>query len=473
MIFIILLGILVTIIFIKTLLFKPQNVKKISTPNAVIDENNIINHFSQMIQLKTVSSNDLKEMDMDVFKDFQLKLETLYPLVTKTCNKEFIGPTGVLYKWKGKSSDNITVLMSHYDVVPADEVYWDEPPFSGLVKDGVVWGRGTIDTKVTLLGIFESAEYLIAEGFVPENDIYFSLTGDEEISGTSTPEIVETFRKRGITPNLVIDEGGVVLENVFPGVKKATALVGVGEKGYLDVEITGTSAGGHSSAPPRKTLIGEMARYITNIEKKSMKACLTPPVLEMFDRLGRHSTLLYRIIFSNLWLFSPVLKQILTKDGGQMNAIIRTTTAVTKLEGSKAFNVLPPKGTIGVNCRILNTDTVDSTLNHIKSLTNFNFEYKKIEFREASPITPTDTKQWKLMEEVIGDVWPEAILSPYLMIAATDSRHYTKISNHVMRFAPTAITNEELSMIHSNNERIRVETVIECVQFYIKLIKRL
>lgn len=473
MIYLILFGLLLGVILVRTVLFQPKQVIKVSTENAKINEKEVVEHFSELIQLKTVSSIDTDEMDMAVFKTFQNKLDELYPVVTSTCHKELIGPTGILYRWKGKDSRQVTVLMSHYDVVPADATDWDKDPFSGLVEDGVIWGRGTIDTKVTLLGILESAEQLMTEGFIPEQDVYFSFTGDEETSGPSTPEIVATLKKRDIKPYLVIDEGGVVLKDVFPGVHKQTALVGIGEKGYLDIEITGTSSGGHSSAPPSKTLTGDMARLITNIEKKSMKSHLTPPVLEMFDRLGRHSTFLYRMIFGNIWLFSPLLKFMFHQQGGQMNALIRTTTAVTKMEGSNAFNVLPPKGIIGVNCRILNTDTVESTLSHLKSLTQTEFDYKKIELREASPITPTDTKQWQLMEEVIGDMWPEAVLSPYLMIAATDSRHYNLISEHVMRFAPTAITKEELNMIHSNNERIRMETVIECVQFYTKLIKRL
>lgn len=473
MIYLILFGLLLGVILVRTILFQPKQVIKVSTENAKINEKEVVEHFSELIQLKTVSSIDTDEMDMAVFKTFQNKLDELYPVVTSTCHKELIGPTGILYRWKGKDNRQVTVLMSHYDVVPADATNWDKDPFSGLVEDGVIWGRGTIDTKVTLLGILESAEQLMTEGFIPEQDVYFSFTGDEETSGPSTPEIVATLKRRDIKPYLVIDEGGVVLKDVFPGVHKQTALVGIGEKGYLDVEITGTSSGGHSSAPPSKTLTGDMARLITNIEKKSMKSHLTPPVLEMFDRLGRHSTFLYRMIFGNIWLFSPLLKFMFHQQGGQMNALIRTTTAVTKMEGSNAFNVLPPKGTIGVNCRILNTDTVESTLSHLKSLTQTEFDYKKIELREASPITPTDTKQWQLMEEVIGDMWPEAVLSPYLMIAATDSRHFNLISEHVMRFAPTAITKEELNMIHSNNERIRTETVIECVQFYTKLIKRL
>lgn len=473
MIYLILFGLLLGVILVRTVLFQPKQVIKVSTENAKINEKEVVEHFSELIQLKTVSSIDTDEMDMAVFKTFQNKLDELYPVVTSTCHKELIGPTGILYRWKGKDSRQVTVLMSHYDVVPADATDWDKDPFSGLVEDGVIWGRGTIDTKVTLLGILESAEQLMTEGFIPEQDVYFSFTGDEETSGPSTPEIVATLKKRDIKPYLVIDEGGVVLKDVFPGVHKQTALVGIGEKGYLDIEITGTSSGGHSSAPPSKTLTGDMARLITNIEKKSMKSHLTPPVLEMFDRLGRHSTFLYRMIFGNIWLFSPLLKFMFHQQGGQMNALIRTTTAVTKMEGSNAFNVLPPKGIIGVNCRILNTDTVESTLSHLKSLTQTEFDYRKIELREASPITPTDTKQWQLMEEVIGDMWPEAVLSPYLMIAATDSRHYNLISEHVMRFAPTAITKEELNMIHSNNERIRMETVIECVQFYTKLIKRL
>lgn len=467
------IGLLVIILVIKAVSFKPytHSVKK-STPEA-LNEVSIINNFSRLIQHKTVSYLDAKDMDMNEFSAFQNTLEDLYPKVHRTCKKTLIGPTGILYKWQGKSSSKPIVLMSHYDVVPAESESWEVPPFSGLIKDGVVWGRGTIDTKVTLLSIMESTEYLLNENFIPENDIYFSFAGDEEVSGPSAQEIVKHLKSLNIKPELVLDEGGVVIDGVFPGVNKSTALIGVGEKGYLDLEVQFESQGGHASAPPKHGITGSMGKLLQDLEKKSMSSEFTAPVMELFNRLGRHSTFGYKLIFANMWLLKPVLNGVFTNQGGQMNALIRTTTAVTILEGSSAYNVLPPNGKVGINARLLKKDTMESTKNYISSLIDVPHKLKVIGGREASEISSHESEGFKFLENVILSLWPDAIVSPYLMIAGTDSRHFHEISDNVLRFAPIEITKEEMSLIHSNNERIRIETVMKSVECYVKIIRGL
>jgi len=465
--------ILCSLLIFNTLKFKPS--KSLSSQIVLkdLDENSILNHLSQMIQKKTISYLDESQMDMGEFDDFKSMLDELYPNVTKYCEKQYIGPTGILYKWKGLSDEKPVVLMAHYDVVPVDEKSWDQPPFSGLLIDDVLWGRGTLDTKTTLLGVLEAAEHQLKSGYVPKNDIYFSFAGDEETSGQSAPDIVRYFKSNEIKPYFVLDEGGIVTSNVFPGVSKPAALIGIGEKGYLDLQVQIKSSGGHAAAPPSKTIVTVLAEWLVRLDSNKTKTALTLPVLEMFDRLGRHSTFLYRMIFSNLWLFSPLLRVMFSKTGGQMNALIRTTTSPTILSGSDAYNVLPTTCEVGFNCRILNTDTIESTKTHILSQLKSDYDYKIVEAREASKISPSDSEQFNLMEEIALGIWPNAIVSPYLMTAATDSRHFCEITDHVMRFAPMQLSGEELSLIHSHNERIRKESVMECVQFYCQLIERL
>lgn len=469
----IIIGIICLVLIVNTITFKP--VKKDIKPLKLktLDEVKIMNHLSQLIQKKTISRLDPQDMDMNEFESFKKLLEDLYPKVHEICEKQYIGPTGILYKWKGRSDEKPVVLMSHYDVVPVDEESWTHPPFSGRIIDDVLWGRGTLDTKTTLLGVLEAAETQLEEGFIPSNDIYFSFAGDEETSGQSAPAIVTYLKEKGIRPYLVLDEGGIVTSKVFPGVSKPTALIGIGEKGYLDLQVLVKSQGGHAAAPPNKTIVSQVAAWIQAVDKNKTKAFLTEPVLKMFDRLGRHSSFFYRMIFSNLWLFSPVLKYLFSKTGGQMNALIRTTTTPTILSGSDAFNVLPTTCEVGFNCRILNTDTVESTQAHIVNQLKLPYECKIIESREASKISPIDTSQFELIEDLVLNLWPGAVVSPYLMTAATDSRHFCDISDHVMRFAPMEVTSEELSLIHSHNERIRKKSVMECVQFYCQLIERL
>ena len=434
----------------------------------------IASRLSQMIQCETVSYNDLEKIDFKRFDDFKALLSELYPEIHKICERSFHGRTGILYRWAGKSKQEVTVLMSHYDVVPCNASLWTKPPFSGEIEDGYVWGRGTLDTKGTLCGIMEAAEALIREGYSPENDIYFSFSGDEEISGPSAPAIVESLKAAGIKPALVLDEGGAIVENVFPGVSKPVAVIGTGEKGYLDLRLVMEGKGGHASAPPAHSLVGSLAKAVVKLEEKPFKAHLTQPVLEMFKTLGRHSTFSYRVIFANLWLFMPLLKVLFTKQGGEMNALIRTTTAITKMEGSKAYNVLPPYAEIGMNLRLMPNDTVASAKKYVEdTIGNPDIKVEVVESREASPISPTGSKGWHQVGEAIHETWQNVIVSPYLMLAASDSRHFCEISDHVLRFSAMPLSKEERGLIHGNDERIKIENLVSTVRFYKNLIGKL
>ncbi|MDW7661594.1 MAG: M20 family peptidase [Bacillota bacterium] len=434
----------------------------------------IASRLSQMIRCETVSYNDLDKIDLRRFDEFKVLLEELYPEIHKVCERSFHGRTGILYRWAGKSNRDVTVLMSHYDVVPCNEALWTKPPFSGDIDGGYVWGRGTLDTKGTLCGIVEAAEALIRDGFIPENDIYFSFSGDEEISGPSAPAIVEHLRSRGIRPALVLDEGGAIVENVFPGVSKPVAVIGTGEKGYLDLRLVMEGKGGHSSAPPAHSLVGSLAKAVVKLENKPFDAHLTPPVLEMFKTLGGESTFLYRMIFANLWLFMPLLKVLFTKQGGEMNALIRTTIAITKMEGSKAYNVLPPYAEIGLNLRLMPNDTVASAKKYVEDLVdNPDIKVEVVESREASPISPTGSKGWHHVKEAIHETWEGTLVSPYLMLAGSDSRHFCEISDHVLRFSAMPLSKEERGLIHGNDERILIENLVDTVRFYENLIRKL
>lgn len=470
---------IVVLVFLFVLLYRTVKFKpliKTSEPLELetLDEKEILDHFVELIKQPTISDYNPDHVDQEVFENFKASLINMYPNIEKKCQRLYIEPMGILYKWQGSQSDAPLVLMSHFDVVPVDEKYWSYPPFSGEIVNGEVWGRGTIDTKSTLLGIMEAAEYLIKSGFEPNQDIYFAFGGDEEVSGGSAPAIVDYFKENNIKPSFVLDEGGAVVNDVFPGVKKFAALIGVTEKGYMDVLIKGKSSGGHASAPPVNSLNLKIASAVMKVETKLMKSHFTPTVLKMFDNLGRHSTFIYRLIFSNMWLFKGPLKLLFTAKGGQMNALIRTTMAVTKLEGSKAFNVLPAESSMGINCRILTTDSAKTCLDHIKAVVSEEeFEFNIVEVREASPTTNIESEGYKKIEELVNNLYPDAIVSPYLMTGGTDSRHFTDICDTVLRFAPYRLDSHALSLIHSNNERIAITSVMDVVQFYIQLMRQL
>ncbi len=460
------------IIFVRAIRFKPKPEQEIASEPVALDGSSA-ERLARMVRVKTVSSRGGSH-DEAAFREFRALLPELYPTVHRhlAISREEIGPSGLLYRWKGKSSDKPTVLMSHYDVVPADEAAWSKPPFAGIIENDVLWGRGTLDTKATLCGIMEAAEALLKQDYIPANDIYFAFSGDEEIMGPSAPAIVKELARRGVKPSLVLDEGGAVVGNIFPGVNRPSALIGVAEKGLMDVRLTVKSAGGHASAPPRQTPVGILAKAVTRIEAKPFPGRLSEPAARMFDTLGRHSGFTYRLIFANLWCFFPLLNALCKKRGGELNALVRTTCAFTTMSASKAQNVLPPSASVGANLRLIGSDTPDAAVARLKrTARDERISFEKLYGMPPSPVSPSSGEAWERIKRAVQQTWPEALVSPYLMLACSDSRHYPAISDHVYRFSAMALTKEERESIHGNDECIPVIKIERTAQFYMRLLK--
>ncbi len=460
------------VIIVRTLAFKPQNAKGTEPCAVSFDGEKAISDLSRMIKCKTVSHTDPELDDESEFSKFRELLPSLFPRIYEKCELENVSGRALLFKWRGESSDAPTVLMAHFDVVSVVDELWEKPAFDGIVENGVIWGRGVIDTKGSLNAILQAAEQLIGEGFVPKNDVYFAFGGNEEVNGDGAPSIVSLFKERKITPALVLDEGGAVVKGVFPGVDAPCAVVGIAEKGMVNIEYTVNGGGGHSSAPLPNTPIDRLSTACVKLKKTPFKFTLTEPTRQMFDTLGRHSTFVYRMIFANLWCFAPILNLITKKSGGQINAIARTTLAFTQMEGSKGINVIPPHARMASNSRIVPGETVDSVLETVKAAVNDdNIEIRVINGMNPSVVSRTDCEGYERLKAAIGDTWQDAIASPYLMTACSDSRHWGEISDKVYRFSPLTLTKEEQASIHGNNEKVSVEAVKKSVEFYIRLIK--
>lgn len=461
------------VILIRAARFKPKAELTSSLEDVFLDESRIVWDMQEMIRCKTISYNDESLVDQKEFEKFQKLLPKLYPSVHETCERIMLGVNGMLYCWKGRKEGDPIVLMSHYDVVPVEESQWEKPAFEGIVEDGVLWGRGTLDTKGTLCGIMEAAEKLIKDGFVPEHDIYFAFSGQEEINGPTCPAMVDWFEEKGIHPAMVLDEGGAVVENVFPGVDRECALIGIAEKGLTNIEFHAKSNGGHASMPPVHTIVGELAQAVVDVEKHPFPRQITKPVREMLDTLGRHSTFVYKILFANMWCFAGLFDKVCQKSGGELNAMIRTTCAMTKMQGGKAFNVIPPKASVGMNLRLIGTDTVESAKAYLeKVIDNPNIEVSVYEGRNPSADSDTSCEEWGVLSQAVADTWRKALVSPYLMMACSDSWHYCRITDRVYKFSAMKLSKEERGMIHGNNERVPVETLVKAVEFYVRLMQK-
>ena len=465
------------VVLVRTLLFRPAPETPVSPAPVSFDRDKVVEDMVAMVRCKTVSYRDAALVDWGEFAKFQALLKERFPLVHQHCTLEKTGltpgNTGLLYRLPGRQSDKPTVLMSHYDVVPVEEDGWSRPAFDGLVEDGYIWGRGTLDTKGTLCGVMEALETRLAQGYVPENDLYLAFSGEEEIDGGSCPAIVRWLEERGITPALVVDEGGAVVDHVFPGVDRRCALIGTAEKGSVNLNFTLASGGGHSSTPPPHTILGQLSRAVTRIEDNPFRRQLTQPVREMFDTLGRHSDFLYRMIFANLWCFAPVLDMVCKKSGGELNALMRTTVAVTRMEGSRAYNVLPPKASFGINMRLLGEDTIDSATAYLhKVMGNEAIQSELVTGMNPSPCSDTHCEAWDTLCAAISETWTDAIVSPYLMMACSDSRHYCRITDKVYRFSAMYMSKETRGLVHGHDERVKIEALLETVEFYIRLLDK-
>ena len=466
------LVVFVAVLLLRALSFKPEAQSPVSASEEVLDGDKAVRDLQALIRCKTVSYRDKALEDEKEFARLEALLPELFPHVHAVCAFEKPGPRSLLFSWKGRSDAAPGVLMAHYDVVPVNEELWDKPAFDAIIEHGEMWGRGTLDTKGTFLGVLEAADNLIAQGFTPANDLYLAFAGDEEISGQGAPTIVKLLTERGIKPAFVLDEGGAVVEKVFPGVTQPCALIGIGEKGPMDVRLTLDTAGGHASTPPAHTPVGVLAKAVTNIENHPFPFALTPPAAQMFDILGRRSTLLYRVIFANLWCFAPLLNLICKKSGGELNALVRTTVAFTQMEGSAASNVLPPHASVGANLRLICGETVEGAKRRLEKLCgDKRIRVDVVMGMNPSPVSRTDDEPWQRLDRAIRATWPEAVVSPYLMLACSDSRHYGPISDHVYRFSAMALSKEQRGMIHGNNERIPLDTIKTTVAFYQRVIR--
>ena len=467
-----LLIVLIAVILIRTLMFKPKPEPDRVIQDVSFDEDAAVNALAELVKCKTVSEYDSSLEDDKEFKKLLGKLPKLYPNVFKTCEYKEFDNRGILFRWKGTEEGDPAIFMAHYDVVPVEEENWTRPAFDALIEDGIMWGRGTLDTKNTFNGVLSAGENLIKQGFTPKNDIYFAFSGGEEVNGPGARNIVAYFKEQGITPSMVLDEGGAVVDNIFPGVTEPCGLIGIAEKGMMNLRFDFAGAGGHASAPAPHTPVGRLSKACCKLEDNPPKMHLTKPVLEMFDVLGRRSTFLYRMIFANLWCFKGVLDLICKKSGGELNALVRTTTAFTMMNGSKAPNVIPPSASMVANFRVNPVETIESAKAYVeKTINDKDITVTLMNHLNPSVISRTDVDGWYRVRNAVVDTWTGAIAAPYLMVQCSDSTYYSEISDRVYRFSAADMTEDERHSIHGNDEHIRISTIKKAVEFFIRVMK--
>lgn len=488
--------VLLIIVLIKTLTYP---FKKAGSKNGegwkMIKDDSAIQRLSGGLKIPTVSAGELGDFDYSTFDTIKEYLKTSYPLVYENAEFEEVNKYGLVFKLKGSDPSLAPILfLSHTDVVPPGDAEvkdkdenifrpdeqplppvskvaedWDFGPFSGAVANGRIYGRGAIDMKGMLFSLMESLNNLIKSRHIPKRDIYLAFGFDEEVGGQEgAAKIAAYFKDKNLVFDAVYDEGGLILEKgSVAGINSEVAVIGCAEKGFLSVKIKVKGLGGHASMPPMESAIGKAAVIMQRLEHDQMKPMITPLINQFFTNIGGSMSFVNRMGIANQWLMKPVLLSQLTKNNST-NALIRTTTALTMMKGSDAPNVLSSEVEFVVNFRLLPGNTVRDVKTHIAEATQgFDVEIEEIDsVKEASAVSPTDTKAFKLIEAAIHEIHPVAIATPYLTVGATDAYKYQIVSKNIYRFMPIKINDAEKQSIHSTNEYLSIENYMKMIHYF-------
>lgn len=468
-----LLAFLIVILLFNTFQFKSRQlqVEKVSPPELSPES---LHRFQQAIQFQTVSNADSAKFDSTQFNAFHRFLKASYPLVHSKLSYEWVRDYSLLYKWEGKSPEKKPiVLMAHQDVVPVEpgtESLWSVNPFEGVVKNDTIWGRGTTDDKMNLIAIYEAAERLLAENFQPERTIYLSFGHDEEVGGKGAQAAAELLKSRNIEADLVLDEGGIITQDKVPGLSTPVALIGTSEKGYLSLKLSVEESGGHSSMPAPETSIDILTKAIVKLRQNPFDAGFSKSTQDFMTYIGPEMAFAQKIVFANQWLFKDMIVSIYEKSPGG-NAMVRTTTAPTIIEAGVKDNVIPTLATATINFRILPGDTKETVMAHVQEVINdprVHMEPFGIA-TDPTSVTSIDSFGFRLVEKTIRQTFDKALVAPFLMIGATDSRHFGNVSTGIIKFSPM---NDPIGF-HGINERISIESYREGIGFFEQLIRNI
>src|SRR5262245_29606653 len=324
-----------------------------------------VQKLQALVRIPTISYPEPERVDTASYDAFVKELEQQFPLLHERLELTRVHTHGLLFHWRGASGDRPVVLMAHLDVVPVEGT-WQHGAFSGEVADGRVWGRGTLDDKGCLVAICEAVETLLEHDVTPAQDVWLSFGCDEEVFGTAAKQAVAELERRGVAPWLVVDEGGAVTLEAFPGVRPPVALIGVTEKGVLSLRLRVEGRGGHASTPERFGPTARLARAITRLDRSPMPVNLPEPTIELLRRLAPNAPLYLRPVLAIAGGLAPVLARLLGVMGAEAAAPARSTVAVTTLSGSPALNVIAQTAIAGVNIRVMPGETCDEVVEHVR-----------------------------------------------------------------------------------------------------------
>ena len=440
-----------------------------------LQRKNIAVRLANATKIKTVSEQEVADIDYSTFVQLHNYIDEEFPLVKQHLSKETVADYSLLYIWQGSDETLAPVLLlSHMDVVPVvpgTESSWDHPPFGGEIADGFIWGRGTLDDKLSVFAILEGIEHLLLENYQPKRSYYLAFGHDEEIGGLQgASSIAELLGERNLKMLYVLDEGGTLISGEAFSVNKQLAIVNTSEKGYVALQLTAKSAGGHASAPEAETAVAIISQAVARVSDNKF-----PVHTEMLSSLGAviadDLPILYRAILANLWLLKPLIEYFV-EDDPLTNAMVRTTTAPTMLSGSPKENVLPIESTAVINHRIMPGETIETVKQFVIDVIDDDRVQVEVLAGAVNPsrVASTTGPEFRVISKTILQlVREDTVVVPAMLFGSTDTKHYTQLTDNAYRFV--FAVNDGENRAHGTNERISVETYLDSIRFYIQLIK--
>jgi carboxypeptidase PM20D1 len=432
--------------------------------------------LSEAIGFKTVSSVDANKVSLQEFMAFQAWLTLAYPKVHAAMERETFGPWGMLFRLRGRNPAlKPIILLAHYDVVPAENPeLWRFPPFEGRIEEGFVWGRGSLDMKNTLIAIMEAMEGLLGENFVAERGVIIAFGGDEEVGGSrGAASIAQRLAAERVEAEFLLDEGSAIAQGIYPFMKIPIGLIGLTEKGFLNLSITIAGKSGHASAPGKSTAAGKLARALTRLEQRPFPTRFTATLSLFLKKCSRHVPFFLRPFFAFPRIFWPILSSYFSKNP-KTDALIRTTQAITMLQASPKENILPESAQAVVNLRIMPGESIAGTLKRVRDLMRpFGARveiYHPEHMNEAMDESPECSPAYEAIVAALKATMPEAVPIPCLVTVGTDTHHYEKITDNIYRFSAVVLDSRELASIHGVDERVSIENLLREIAFFRTLI---
>jgi carboxypeptidase PM20D1 len=471
--------VVVAVVLVRATTLSSRQVEAPAAPPLEIDPRPVAEFLALAVRQRTISYQDPERLPRAEFRELRTLLRATFPLTHAILEHELVSDLTLLYTWPGRDPSLEPILLAaHQDVVPVDpesEGEWEEPPFRGVVRDGVVWGRGTVDDKGSMICLLAAVERLVADGFQPERTVLLAFGHDEEVGGyAGAAAVAARLAEQGTRLAWVLDEGGLIARDFVSGMATPVALVGIAEKGSVGIGLEIEAPGGHSSIPPRHTAIGDLARAVVALEQNPLPARIDGTTALFLDTLAPELPFPARAVLANRWLFGPLLPLAFAR-APALDAMVRSTTAVTIFEAGVKENVLPARARAVVNFRIHPDDDIETIREHVRRTVDDD----RIELqvgvrtppRNPSPVSPVDSEAYTTLARAIRSVFPDTVVVPYLLVGGSDARHYYRVSDDVYRFLPFSYGPESIRLAHGTNERISIENLEQGVRFYVQLLR--